>query len=292
MLFAQLLINGLASGATYAFVSLGFALIYNATGILHLAHGAAFAMGGYAFYVALALLKLPIAVSCILAILAAALFGIAIEVLVYRPLRLRKAEHATSMIASLGVLTLAQAVFGIIFGTDNLAVRTEPLDTFNFHELIVSQLHILIAILALVIFSAVQIFLVRSRFGRAVRAFADNPRLSRVFGINSDAVNMMVFGIGSGLAAVAACLISFDSGVRPDIGFSIMFTALVAVIVGGAGYLPGAAAGGILVGVLQNLSLWPFSARWQDVCIFVALLIFLLVRPQGLFGYAMTIRRA
>ena len=72
---------------------------------------------------------------------------------------------------------------------------------------------------------------------------------------------------------------------RPDVGFSIMFTALVAVIVGGAGYLPGAAAGGILVGLLQSLSLWPFSARWQEVTVFVVLIVFLLIRPQGLFGY-------
>jgi branched-chain amino acid transport system permease protein len=292
MLFVQLLINGLAAGALYAFVALGFALIYNATGILHLAHGAVFALGGYVFYICVAILHLPVVMACLLAICASAAFGIAIDWLVYRPLRDRKADHASSMIASIGVLTLSQAVFGLVFGTDNLAVRIEPLQTITFFGLYVSYLHVLVAVLALVIFSALQIFLVRTWFGRAIRAFADNPKLSRVFGINSGSVNALVFGLGSGLAAVAACLISFDSGVRPDVGFSIMFTALVAVIVGGAGYLPGAAAGGILVGLLQSLSLWPFSARWQEVTVFVVLVAFLLFRPQGLFGYAMLVRRA
>src|SRR5262245_31314077 len=152
MLFAQLVINGLASGAIYAFVALGFALIYNATGILHLAHGGVFAMGGYVFYVAVMLLKIPIALSCVLAVLASAIFGIAIEWLVYRPLRWRKTEHATSMIASIGVLTFSQAIFGIVFGTDNLGVRTEPLETVRFLGLYISYLHILVAVLALVIF--------------------------------------------------------------------------------------------------------------------------------------------
>jgi len=292
MLVAQLVINGLAAGAIYAFVALGFALIYNATGVLHLAHGAVFALGGYAFYVAVVVLKIPIPLSCLLAVCASAIFGIAIEALIYRPLRARKTEHASSMIASIGVLTLSQSVFGIVFGTDNLSVQTEPLKTISFFGLYLSYVHILVAVLAIIIFSAIQIFLARSQFGRAIRAFSDNPKLSRVFGINSDVVGALVYGIGSGLAAVAACLISFDSGVRPDVGFSIMFTALVAVIVGGAGYLPGAAAGGILVGLLQSLSLWPFSARWQEVAVFAVLIAFLFIRPQGLFGYAMMTRRA
>lgn len=292
MLVAQLFINGLAAGAIYAFVALGFALIYNATGVLHLAHGAVFALGGYAFYTAVVLLKLPISAGCLVAVCASAVFGITIETLVYRPLRVRKSEHASSMIASIGVLTLAQAIFGLVFGTDNVAMQTEPLKTINVFGLYLNYVHVTAAVLAIVIFSAIQLFLARSQYGRAIRAFSDDPRLSRVFGINSGVVNALVYGLGSGLAAVAACLISYNSGMRPDVGLSVMFSALVAVIVGGAGYLPGAAAGGILVGLLQSLSLWPFSARWQEVTVFAVLIAFLLVRPQGLFGYARMIRRA
>ena len=292
ILLVQLVVNGLAAGAIYAFVSLGFALIYNATGILHLAHGGAFALGGYAFYVGLALMKLPIPVSAAMAVAAAAVFGIATERLVYRPLRARGGEHAVMMIASLGVLTFVQAAFGIVFGTDNLSVRTDPLATITVGGLYISYLHVIVAVLAIVIISGLQLYLVRSRHGRAIRAFADDPKLTRVLGINTERVNAMVFGIGSGLAAVAACLLSFDSGVRPDVGFSIMFTALVAVIIGGTGYLPGAAAGGLIVGLLQSLSLWSFTARWQDVTVFGVLVAFLLVRPQGVFGSAMLVRRA
>lgn len=292
MLVAQLLINGLAAGAIYAFVALGFALIYNATGVLHLAHGAVFALGGYTFYTALVLLKWPLWAGCVSAVLASALFGIAIDRFIYRPLRARKSEHASSMIASIGALTLAQSVFGIAFGTDNLAMQTEPLRTVNFLGLYLNYIHITAAVLAVVVFSALEIFLTRSGYGRAIRAFSDNPKLSSVFGINSNVVNTLVYGLGSGLAAIAACLISFDSGIRPDIGFSIMFTALVAVIVGGVSYLPGAAAGGVFVGLLQSLSLWPFSARWQEITVFSVLIAFLLVRPQGLLGRPAVVRRA
>ena len=212
MLVAQLVINGLGAGAIYAFVALGFALIYNATGVLHLAHGAVFALGGYAFYSAVVLLKMPIPVGCLVAVCASSLFGIAIEKLVYRPLRARKSEHASSMIASIGVLTLGQSVLGIVFGTDSLAMQTEPLKTISVFGLYLNYVHITAAVLALVIFSAIQVLLVRSQFGRAIRAFSDNPKLSRVFGINSDHVNTLVYGLGSGLAAIAACLISFELG--------------------------------------------------------------------------------
>ena len=142
MLVAQLVINGLGAGAIYAFVALGFALIYNATGVLHLAHGAVFALGGYAFYTAVVLLKMPIPVGCLVAVCASAVFGIAIEKLVYRPLRARKSEHASSMIASIGVLTLGQSVLGIVFGTDSLAMQTEPLKTISVFGLYLNYVHI------------------------------------------------------------------------------------------------------------------------------------------------------
>ena len=94
------------------------------------------------------------------------------------------------------------------------------------------------------------------------------------------------------LAALAAGLMSFDSGIRPTVGISVMFIALVAVIVGGVGYLPGAAAGGMIVGLLQSMALLPLSARWQEVVVFGLVMVLLVVRPQGLFGHFLAVRRA
>ena len=288
----QLIVNGLAIGALYALIALGFAMIYNGTRILHLAHGAVFAFGGYMLYVCKVWIGLPIFVSFLVCIVAAAGFGALMEILVYRRLRERESSPAAILVASLGLLTFCQAMFGIIFGTDTLSIEHEPLATYSVGNLVVTQLHLIIAAVTLVVFPILHLFLVRTRYGRAIRALADNPQLAVVFGVNTHRLNIFIFAIGSGLAAIAAGLISFDSGIRPNMGFSIMFIALVAVIVGGIGYLPGAAAGGVVVGLLHNLALWPLPARWQDVIVFGLLILLLLVRPQGLFGHRQTVRRA
>jgi branched-chain amino acid transport system permease protein len=288
----QLVVDGLASGALYALIALGFALIYNATRMLHLAHGAVFAFGGFTLYACSEWFGLPLAIGFVAAVLAAGALGAAMEVLVYRKLRERDSKPAAILVASLGLLIFCQAMYGLTFGTDTRSIEQAPLTTYTFGGLVVTQLHLIVAVVALVIFPVLHLFLVRTQYGRSIRALADNPSLATVFGVDKDRIYIYIFFIGSGLAAIAAGLISFESGVRPTMGFSIMFIALVAVIIGGIGYLPGAAAGGILVGLLQNLALWPLSARWQDIVVFGVLIALLLIRPQGLFGSTQVVRRA
>ena len=171
-------------------------------------------------------------------------------------------------------------------------MRRGALSTYEFGGIVVTQLHVVIAIVALIVFSLLHYVISYTKYGRAVRALADNPDLVQVFGINRDWLYILIFGLGSGLAAIAGGLIALDSGAEPEMGFHIMFVALTAVIVGGVGYLPGAAVGGLIVGILQMLALWPLSARWQDIVVFGALIVFLLLRPQGVFGAMLATRRS
>ncbi|MFO0986304.1 MAG: branched-chain amino acid ABC transporter permease [Alphaproteobacteria bacterium] len=292
MILIQLLINGLSAGAIYAMIAVGFALIYNATRVLHLAHGGVFTFGGFALYVLAISLGLPLAAAFPLAILLTAAFGVSMELLVYRPLRKRGSSFAAIIIASIGLLALCQGSFALVFGTDTHNLRAGALQIYEVGDLVITQLHLMVAVVAIVVFPALQMFLVFTRFGRAMRSIADNPRLAVIFGIDLDKFHIAIFALGSGLAAVAVGLIAFDIGVRPEMGFSTMFVALIAVIVGGVGYLPGAAAGGLLLGVVQHLSLWQLPARWQDIVLFGALIVFLVFRPQGIFGHMLVSRRA
>ncbi len=291
MLLLQLFIDGMASGALYALTAVGFAIIYNGTRILHMAHGAVFTAGGYALYIAVKLLNLPIAVAVVVALASAAAFGVLIDLLVYRPLRARKSSEAALFIGSIGALTLCQAVFALIFTTDTLYLRQGPLPIYDFGEISITIMHIIAAGIVIVVFPILHLFLTLTKYGRAIRALADNPKLSVVRGVNVERLYMLIFAIGSLLAGFAVSLIAYDLGVRPEMGFPVMFVSLVAVIVGGVGYLPGAAAGAFLLGLLQNLSLWQLSGRWQDVVVFGALLIFLIFRPAGLFGHMLSTRR-
>jgi branched-chain amino acid transport system permease protein len=290
MLFLQLFIDGLAAGALYALTAVGFAIIYNGTRILHMAHAAVFTFGGYTLYV-LVKLHVPSPVAVVLALASAAAMGVLIDRIVYKPLRARKSSEAALFIASIGALTLLQSIYAIVFTTDTLYLRQGALQTFDFGEIRITIVHIIAAAIALVVFPALQVFLMRTRYGRAMRALADNPGLAVVRGVNVERLYMLIFAVGSLLAGLAVVLIAFDLGVRPEMGFPVIFVSLVAVIVGGVGYLPGAAAGGFLLGLLQNLSLWQLSGRWMDVIVFGALLIFLIFRPQGIFGHLQATRR-
>jgi branched-chain amino acid transport system permease protein len=272
-------------------MAVGFAMIYNGTRILHLAHGAVFTFGGYALYVLAIDLHVPLILALSGAVAAAAGLGVMIDIVVYRPLRRRDGSTAAVLVASIGVLSFFQAVYALVFGTDTLNLHQGPLPTIEFGDIIVTALHIVAAAVTIVVFPLLQLFLSRTRYGRAIRALADNPRLAIVRGIETERLYVLIFAIGSALAGVAVVLVAFDFGVTPDMGFSVMFVALVAVIVGGVGYLPGAAAGGFLLGLLQKLSLWQLSGRWQDVIVFGALVVFLVFRPEGIFGHMIATRR-
>ncbi len=292
MILIQLLINGLSAGAIYAMIAVGFALIYNGTRVLHLAHGAVYTFGGFALYVLAVSFGMPLALAFPAAILLTAALGASMELLVYRPLRKRGSGFAAIIVASIGLLSLCQGIYALAFGTDTHNLRTGALQIYEIGDIVITQLHLMVAVVAIIVFPALQLFLVRTRYGRALRSIADNPRLAVAFGIDLDKFHLAIFAIGSALAAIAVGLIAFDIGVRPEMGFSTMFIALIAVIIGGVGYLPGAAAGGLLLGVIQHLSLWQLPARWQDIVLFGALIAFLVFRPQGIFGHMLVTRRA
>lgn len=296
MLILQLFVNGVSAGATYALIAVGFAIIYNGTRVLHIAHGGVYAASGYVFYVCLGFMPLPLAV--VATVCAASAIGVAMELLVYRPLRDRAekasdkdAAHA-ALIASLGLMTLIQSGIALGFGTDTFHLRQGSLPIYIVGDIVFTQLNVVALAVAIAIFALLHLFLSRTRYGRAVRALSDNPGLATVVGIDRNRFNLVIYAVGSGLAGVAVALIGFDLGVRPEMGFEIMFVAIVACIVGGMGYLPAAAAGAFFLGILEHLSLWKLSGGWQDVVLFGTLILFLLFRPQGMFGHLLVTRRA
>jgi branched-chain amino acid transport system permease protein len=291
-LLGQLLINGLANGAIYALMAVGFALVYNATHVFHLAHGAILTFAAYLFYVCVVVAKVALWVAVPVTIVGAAVLGVLVEVCVYAPIRRKGGGPAGLMIASLGLLVLLQNIFALVFSTDVLTVRTGSLTVFQVGALSFTSLHIAIGAVAIVVFLLLQAFLAYSKHGQAIRALADNPELAPVIGINLRGTYMMVVGLGSVLASVAAILLTWDLGVQPDMGFMIVFFSVVAVIIGGAGYLPGALIGAFVLGIVQQLSILQLDSRWQNGVVFAVVLAFLFFRPQGIFGSRLNVRRA
>ena len=281
----QLLANGVIAGAIYSLVALGFALIYQATRFFHFAHGAVYTFGAYFAYLFAVQLGLDRIVAFPLACLATMVIGIGCEVAVYKPMRTKRATDLTLLIASLGLYIVLQNVISIAWGDDTKTMRTGVV--VEGHEFLgarITDIQITIIVTSIVLITLISLMLTRMRFGKALRALANDPELARLSGINSNQYIMYAFAIGSFLAAVASIMISFDTDMTPTMGFNALVKGVIAVIIGGMGSLPGAALGGLFLGLAENLGVYWLPSKWQDTIAFVILILFLLFRPYGILG--------
>lgn len=284
----QLTINGIAAGAMYAMAAVGFAIIYGTTHIFHMAYGAKYTLTGYVVFVLAILLKINLLVSFLLAVVVVAAVGMGMEHFIYRPMRAAGAGFLALFLSSLGLLYLFENLMILVFGNDIRVLREGPLDTIRIGGLSITALHILVIIMAIVVFVCLFLFLKWTKTGKAVRALANNGELASLVGVDADRLRVFVFGLGSALVALAALPAAFEVSVTPGMGWNIVMVAAVAVIMGGVGHLPGAALGGLSLGIIQNVAMWQIPVAWQEVIVFVVLVVILLLRPGGFFGERVT----
>jgi branched-chain amino acid transport system permease protein len=252
--------------------------------MLHIAHGAVYAFGGYAFYVSVVGLGFNYFIGAIVAVACGATLGLLIELFIYRPIRRWGGGTNSIFIVSIGTVSVLQAVYALVFTTDTLTLRGGALPTYILQGASITILHIATIAIAIAMFGLITLFLNRSRIGTAIRALSDNVVLAEVQGLDTPRLYAIIFFMGSALAATAGVLVSLDIGLRPNMGFDAVFTAIIAVIIGGVGYLPGALFGAFIVGFLQQLVVWKLDTAWQSGMVFLLLIVFLIFRPNGIFG--------
>lgn len=281
----QILANGLIAGSVYALIALGFSIIYSTVRFFHFAHGAVYTAGAYFTYLYFILLKLPFVMAVTLAVMSAALLGVAIEVLVYKPIKGQRASGTILLIASLGVSIILQNLISLFFGDDTKTIRVgEVREGLNVLGARITPVQITIILTSLVLFGLTFLILKHSKIGKALRAVANDPELAVAMGLRKDRIIYFTYFVGSALAAIAAILISLDIDMTPLMGFQAMLYGVVAVVISGLGNILGAYLGGLLLGLAQHLGVWYISSQWQDAIAFVILILFLLFRPQGFFG--------
>lgn len=284
-LFLQLAATGLVVGSLYVLCALGWGLIYGTTLHFHVAHGAVFTLAAYYAYAAQKFLGLPLAIAVIGAIAAAALSGMLIDLLIYQPLERRGAIRTTLFIASLGLLTLIENVLAIIFTPDPLRMDVGWLaDPVQLGPVFLTRLHLVSVATAILGFLALMAFLRYSLWGRAIRAVSSSPEMARTVGIDIKRVHLLTYAVGSAISAPAGILLAMDVGVEPYRGTTFVLLASVAVIMGGIGSIPGALLGALFLALLENLGVWKIPSEWQSSISFGVFLIFIVVRPRGLFG--------
>ena len=284
-LLLQLLATGLVVGSIYALCAVGWGLIYGTTLHFHVAHGAVFSLAAYYAWAGQKLLGLPLIVAVVLAILAAALSGLLIDLLLYQPLERRGAIRTTVFISSLGLLIVVENLLAIVFTPDPLRMDIGVLhNAVQLGPVFLTWLHVMAVALAIAGYLALMAFLTRSRAGQAIRAVSSSPEMARTVGIDLGRVHLLTYAIGSAIAAPAGIRVAMDVGAEPYRGTTFVLLASVGVIMGGIGSIPGALVGGIFLGLLENLGVWQIPSEWQSAISFGVFLVFIVVRPRGFFG--------
>ncbi len=281
---AQITINGLIAAGLYALIALGFNLIYGATKFFNLAHGVMATVGGYTVFFYSGELGWNIWFGIIFGVAVAGAVGYLLDILVYRPLRKRKATALVLLVASLGVFTALQSFIGILFGNQfkTLPSLTKNFRTYEIFGATITPVQLTIIIVAILCTFGLALTLKHTLFGKSIKAISDDEEVSKIIGINTNRIIGLIFFIGSSIAGIAGILIGFDTGLQPTMGLPILLKGIIAAIIGGVGNLWGGILGALLLGLVENFGIWHIPGEWKDVIAFALLILFLIFRPEGI----------
>jgi branched-chain amino acid transport system permease protein len=280
--FLQHLVQGTALGATYGLVALGYSMQFSAMRLVNFAHGESFALGAF---VALALTvsgHAPYAVAFAGALVIMALIGIFLEYVAIRPLY--KAHDLNMLVATIGLSIVLRQAINLIWGADARPFVSAADGTLNLGAVMISYQQLATIVAAFVFMVALDFFLNRTRLGRAMRAVAQDEQTAQLMGIRVPQIRRLVFAISTSLGAGAGIMFASLTFAVFDMGLWMGLKGFAAAVLGGLGSLPGAVLGGIVLGLLEQLSSGYISSLYRDATSFTILVLVLLVRPQGLFG--------
>ena len=281
-LLLQQLTNGVVLGSVYALIAIGFTLTFGVLRLLNMAHGELYMLGAYMAYLGAGILHLPIWLAIPLALLAIFVLAMGVERVALKPLR--TAPHYIPLVSTIAVSTIATEAVRLGFGPYNLSFDTVISNVgIQFGRLTVSPMQLFILALSLILMVIVQLFLRRSKWGRAIRATAQDSTVSGLLGINANGVIGATFAISSVLGAVAGILIAMYFGaIYPSMGFVALIKAFTAAILGGMGSIPGAVLGGFVLGIVESLGAAYLPSGLSDALPYVLLFVALLFMPGGL----------
>jgi len=285
-MLVQQLANGVLLGSTYALVAIGYTLIFGVLRLLHLAHGEVFMIGAFAGLQAVLLWHFGPVIALIGGILGSAVVGVVIERVAFRPIRRRGNSHLAPIVSTVGVGLVLQEVMTKLYGSEQLAFPS-TLQTYvfdlGFMSVTGSQLFILAA--AAISMIALHQFVAHTRYGMAMRATSENMDVAAILGINVDTVILVTFAVASALAGVAGVLVGLNfNAISPFMGFDMGIKGMAVMVIGGLGSIYGAMVGGLILGIVEVLSVAYLASSLRDAFAFGLMVLILIIRPRGLFG--------
>ncbi|MCX7991560.1 MAG: branched-chain amino acid ABC transporter permease [Proteobacteria bacterium] len=284
----QQLINGIQLGAVYALIALGYTMVYGILRMINFAHGDVFMLGAFFGYYLITKLSLPVYLVFLLAMIGTALTAFTIEKIAYRPLRKKSAPNISLLITAVGVSLFIEYFFSlkILFSPDYIAFpRPFEVESYDLKFFVITNIHILIFIATFLSLIGLYFLIYKTRQGKAMRALALDAEMAKLVGIDTERIISFTFMLGGALAGLGGILyaiaypqINVFMGVMPGI------KSFIAAVLGGIGIIHGAVLGGFIIGISEVFVSAFLSSTLRDGFIFLILFIFLLLRPNGLFG--------
>ena len=283
---AQVLVNGLYLGAQYALIALGLTLIFALMNVLNFAHGQMYVLGGFVTYAVYGQLGLPFVVALAASGLTLMAVGALVERFLFRPVIRRSAREESTMLLAAAIAFFLDAVILLLFGEKQRGVPKIVKGVFLSDSVIIPYDRVTVGVVAVLMIATFMLFMQFSKPGRAMRALAQDRVAAQLMGVDVDRYSMLGFALGAMLAGLVGGLLVAITGVNSGIGGAISIKAFLMVMLGGAGVVGGAIAGGFLLGMMELVGL-TVLASYADLTylvIFAALMVFLAIRPQGLMG--------
>lgn len=280
----QYILNGIPIGAIYALVALSYSFIYAASGVLNWAQGDMVMLGAYIGFTLYSVFKLGFTIELIIAMLIVAIVGLAVQFLILKPLRNKKAPPINVMIATLGVSIVVRNVALLIWGP-NPQLYPSPVGTSPLTSGIISVTpqDLLIVAVGIIIMLVFQYFLKRTEEGKSLRAVAQDRYAAVLMGIDTERSDAIAFATSASIGAAAGILIAPVFFVTFNMGATIGLKGFVAAVIGGLGSVPGAIGGGLLLGIVESVAGGKISSGYRDAITYMLLILILWLKPSGLF---------
>lgn len=283
---AQASLNGLTLGVIYALGAVGLTLVYGILRLVNFAHGDFLTFGAYMAYLVNVTWGMPLAAAIFLAMATTALLSLFFERTMWRPMRAKGAGFLQLLLMTIGLAFVIRSAIQWFWGSEIRTLDVDVTDSVTFLGLRIGQTELMVVIVGLVVLVAVGLIIRFSLLGKQMRALSDDIDLAETAGIDTRRVILYTWLFAGALAGLAGVLSGALTNLRPELGFELLLPIFAAVILGGIGSPFGALTAGLVLGVVIELSTLVVEPRWKVTFGFLALIITLVIRPQGIFGRA------
>ena len=281
---AQMIVNGVVLGTIYALIALGITLIFSIMNVLNFAHGQMYMLGGFIVYYLYGMLQVNYVVALLAAMIALGAVGVLFERVFFRRVLRVATREENSMLLAMGTALLLENLALFAFGEKQRGVPPVVTGVYQIFGAYLPAGRALVLALSAVFIAALLLFVRYTRPGRAMRALAQDKEVTYLMGVDIDRIASLGFAIGAALAGLAGGLLVTVFAINSGVGTAISIKSFIMIMIGGAGVVSGAILGGFVLGFAEAVGYELFPGSMTYLLIFIGMILFLIVRPQGIMG--------